>query len=359
MVSQSFEHGFRLTGLGAPKKLSHFHEARFSELLSSDDPRSNEARQHVDSWLAECDASMATDKVRRLSYETEAEGAMWELFVAHVFRAHGYKVDVIPRQPGGLRTPDFRVTRGEELLIVEASIVQESDDDQAISRNFGNILHEIDTWDWVSRFVRVEMLRGNAHPDSAPEAVAALRSALEKTATHDEAMTSVSTGLWSFNVGFVGEACPTQGVIGLYGRRDRVMLPDESRLRRKLRKKAKRYSELDSKVPFILAIQEISAFPISTSFRRSNSFYGSLSLMLNPSDSEAFNVRQPDGLYGNLGAPQNAHLSGVLLADRLRFVDEPACGLEYWSNPFSTNPIDVDLQVPVISELPSELQAIL
>ncbi len=82
-------------------------------------------REVLDAWFADYPAEHAADLRERFRDRRPGahQGAWWELYLHHLFSRLGYTITVHPELPDTTKRPDFELSRGEERLYVEATVV--------------------------------------------------------------------------------------------------------------------------------------------------------------------------------------------------------------------------------------------
>lgn len=140
-------------------------EGRYRFLDRVDDPFFAQVREVLNGWAARYPTeALPALRARLLGTDPiDAEAAGWELMVHELFVRDGWTAQVETATEGGTR-PDFRMTRGGEVVVVEARLVTGvSRADQLKSRRRNAMYDTLDDVRAERFSLRVEVLQDGPH----------------------------------------------------------------------------------------------------------------------------------------------------------------------------------------------------
>jgi len=298
----------------------------------------NAVRDELDRWFARLPAPARADLRNRFAQHAELDhaGAFWELWVHEAHRRRGFEVTVNIGCEAGERRQDFVLARGGERCWLEATVVGGDSPLSFTERRLDEQLRDILATVRAPRFsLALEVGRYGACSPGRRRIVPPLERWLG--ALDPRELTAPVLRRLEFD-GFVidveaialddaaARPCGCARLVSRGTGRGRVN--DVRPLRRKIKKKAARYGELNQ--PYLLAV-----LALGDQVRTSDVEQALLGA--SPRDH---------AVWHGPGGPCNRRLSGVLVAQALRSTD-PFAAVEampaLWLNPWASRPLHLAL----------------
>lgn len=305
-------------------------------------------RAELDGWFARLPAAARADLRNRFAHDAELDhaGAFWELWVHEAHRRRGFDVTVNIGCEAGERRQDFALARGRERCWLEATVVGGDSPLSFTERRLDEQLRDILATVRAPRFsLALEVVRYGACSPGRRRIVPPLerwlggfdvrelrarRAAGEpppvKRLAFDDFVIDVEA------IALDDAAARPSGCAQLVPRgAGRGSVNDVRPLRRKIKKKAARYGELDR--PYLLAV-----LALGDAVRELDVEHALLGA----------SARDHAVWHGPAG-PCNTRLSGVLVARGLRSTDPfGAAGAApaLWRNPWALLPLGHGIALP-------------
>ena len=314
------------------------------------------ARNTLEFWFARFPEQKKKDiRARFRGDDRKHQGALLELATHEILCAVGIHVQVEPSFDG--RTPDFAVTFQGARIVVECTVVQESDDDFNATKIENTIKEAVDSID-TGKFVLswMTLSAGSSQPP-VRQLISTIKNWVS-TLNADEEMARLSQGDsprelefcfgdgWSVRLGAIpigsGESGEQQTpAIGM-----EVMGPafrgHDGSLKKAIKKKASAYQILNS--PYLIVVGSgivpadfndlFKALLGRAVLRTTVGAYGA--------EPQAETTHEFDGLLGSPSRPHNRHVSAVLFKPGLGDV-WTVCGKDHpWQlvhNPWTNVPL--------------------
>jgi hypothetical protein len=315
-------------------------------------PRWARVRGELDAWFARLPDAARADVRNRFAQDAELDhaGAFWELWVHEAHRRRGFDVRVNIGVEAGERRQDFVLARGRERCWLEATVVGGDDPLSFTERRLDEQLRDIVATVRAPRFsLALDVVKYGACSPGRRRIVPPLErwlGALDVRELRARRAAGAAAPVWrlAFDDWVVDvEAIALDGIGRGSGRAQLVprgagggrpgAVNDVRPLRRKIKKKAARYGELDR--PYLLAVLALGDRVSERDVERA--------LLGSGADPTA--GRCDHAVWRGPGGPCNTRLSGVLVARGLRSTDplarDAAPGL--WLNPWALRPLGLAL----------------
>lgn len=296
-------------------------------------PRWDRVRAELDGWFARLPAPARADLCNRFAQAAELDhaGAFWELWVHEAHRARGFEVTVNIGCEAGARRQDFVLARGRERCWLEATVVGGDSPLSFTERRLDEQLRDIVATVRAPRFsLALEIVRYGACSPGRRRIVPPLERWLG-TLEPRELRTTSSVRRLAFDdfvidveaIALPDELARPCGYAQLVPRGAAAGAVNDVRpLRRKIKKKAARYGDLDK--PYLLAVLALGDHVHEGDVERA---------LLGAS-------AQDHAVWHGPGGPCNTRLSGVLVARGLRSTDPTAAvAPTLWRNPWAVLPV--------------------
>lgn len=293
-------------------------------------------RGELDGWFARLPALARADLRNRFAQSAELDhaGAFWELWVHEAHRRRGFEVTVNIGCEAGVRRQDFVLARGTERCWLEATVVGGDSPLSFTERRLDEQLRDILATVRAPRFsLALEVVRYGACSPGRRRIVPPLErwlGALDPRELRAPVMRRLAFDDWVVDVEAIAlddataRPCGRAQLVprGSGGRRVNDVRP----LRRKIKKKASRYGDLDQ--PYLLAV-----LALGDQVRECDVEHALLGAA--PCDH---------AVWHGPGGPCNRRLSGVLVARGLRSTDpSTAVAPSLWRNPWALLPLPAAL----------------
>ncbi|HEX4806427.1 MAG TPA: hypothetical protein VFU94_11050 [Conexibacter sp.] len=305
--------------------------------------RWDRVRAQLDGWYARLPAAARADVRNRFAQPAELDhaGAFWELWVHEAHRRRGFEIAVNIGCEAGERRQDFVLSRGRERCWLEATVVGGDSPLSFTERRLDEQLRDILATVRAPRFsLALEVVRYGACSPGRRHVVPPLERWLgsldprelrasprvRRLAFDDWVIDVEAMALDDAHSRPCGCARLVPRDVGARG----VPMNDVRPLRRKIKKKAARYGELDR--PYLLAVLALGDAVRGQDVE--HALFGAA-----PRDHAVW--------HGPAGAC-NTRLSGVLVARGLRSTDpspsaSAAATPTLWRNPWASRPLGFSL----------------
>jgi len=314
-------------------------------------PMWDAVRSTLDAWFSRLPVTARAQLRERFADRDLAVhlGALWELYLHEAFTRLGFKVDVdIGRDAGDGRRPDLLVSRGPVRFYVEATAVHGADVLDPAQRRLAAHLHDLIDRAHVQDFlVELEVDRYGTRTPGRRDVVAPLESWLggldaeavsvaEKRGAPPEMLTVEFSG---WRMSFTAIPLELRGdhdhrVLGAHGE-GIAEIDDITPLRRKLKRKAGHYGELDA--PYAIAVLCAGTFVEARDIE--GALFGSIGGAYHPETGFRW-TRNRNGLWMHDSGPTYTRVSAVLSATGLSATSVATVTPCWWSNPWARAPID-------------------
>lgn len=316
--------------------------------------RAAEVRRELDDWFSRLPPKAAAQIAERFRHDDDAHhlGAFLELYVHELGLRMGAAVDIdIGNDEGGQRRPDFLFRWSCQEIYVEATAIAGDDVNTGRDKHHLDLLYDAINAVIAPRFfVEVDVLkRGTSTPPCGrltrevqrwldeldPEVVLA-DAAREPDNPHK---TVIPLGAWTVRlqasaIAEDGHHFPHHRVIG--SRYDGVdSIDDLTPLRRKIKKKAGHYGQLDK--PYVLVALAAGTFVDDRDVE--HALLGPIGYRYDLEKRRLVAERQRDGAWMRKQGPVNTRLSGVLTLVNLSPMAVCAVEPTYWANPWAERPL--------------------
>jgi hypothetical protein len=296
-------------------------------------------RGALDGWFAHLPTPARADLRNRFAQSAELDhaGAFWELWVHEAHRRRGFEVTVNIGCEAGERRQDFVLARGRERCWLEATVVGGDSPLSFTERRLDEQLRDILATVRAPRFsLALEVVRYGACSPGRRRIVPPLErwlGALDPRALHGRScMRRLAFDDWIVDVEAIvldeASARPC-GCAQLVPRDARAGGVNDVRpLRRKIKKKAARYGELNQ--PYLLAVLALGDQVRTRDVEQA---------LLGASARD-------HAVWHGPGGPCNRRLSGVLVARALSSTDPFAAAAAaplLWRNPWALRPVGLAL----------------
>ena len=306
-------------------------EPTFKFLNRSAWPSVEKARDTLELWFARIPDAKKTDVRRRFrGSNAEHKGAFLEIATDAVLRAIGCSVNAAPDLDG--QTPDFLATHPSATIVVECTVVQESDEKRNTSERINVIKDAIDSIQSGRFYLEMELLE---LPSASPS-TRRLKQKLEEwlaSLDPDKEMIRFNQGLELRS--FVWDKDGWKALFGAIPASSRKLEREEARaigmetgeavwtqdgvkFGKALEKKAERYKSIvDSPYLIVASLDTLSA----SSDDMLDALFGGEVYTFNSSSPESEHPtqfsRSFDGLLGSPSTPRNRHVSAILYKPQL------------------------------------------
>jgi hypothetical protein len=308
-------------------------ESAYAFLDRAAGARWQRVRGELDGWFARLPAAARADLRNRFAQTAELDhaGAFWELWVHEAHRRRGFDVTVNIGCEAGERRQDFVLARGGEECWLEATVVGGDSPLSFSERRLDEQLRDIIATVRAPRFsLALEVVRYGACSPGRRRIVPPLERWLGALDLR-ELGTSASVKRLVFDDWIVDvEAIPLDDRAARpYGCAQLVppsrrggRVNDVRPLRRKIKKKAARYGDLDR--PYLLAV-----LALGDQVQERDVEHALLGV-----------TPREHAVWLGPGGPCNTRLSGVLVARGLRSTDPTApVAPDLWRNPWALLPL--------------------
>lgn len=317
-------------------------ESAYAFLDRAAGPRWERVRSELDSWFAQLPAAARADLRNRFAQHAELDhaGAFWELWVHEAHRRRGFDVTVNIGCEAGERRQDFVLAREHERCWLEATVVGGDSPLSFTARRLDEQLRDIVATVRAPRFsLALEVVRYGACSPGRRRIVPPLERWLGELDPRELRAPVVKRLAFDDWVAEVEAIALDDALARPCGRTQLVPrgvgggpVNDVRPLRRKIKKKAARYGELDR--PYLLAVLALGDHVREHDVERALHGAGA----------------HDHAVWRGPGGPCNTRLSGVLVARGLRSTDPlptaPAAQPTLWRNPWALYPLGRAVALP-------------
>ncbi len=311
----------------------------WESLTIHNDPPLVGAKEEFLSWLAEVPQPHQASWERRLKSKLDHPhySVRLELYLHHYFGSNGWGIDVEPGMPGSPNTPDFKVTRGGDCIIVEAKTVLDAQADEQQTQRLRQLADDLTKK--LSKTVIIEPL--SDLPSSLPtkkivpqieERAATQASGILEFDIND----THQNGSYSLKILILPNYSSTNEVSGVQGMISDVHnITTGSRIRRALEEKAGKYGQID--VPFLIAIYGKGEFPVRPR-DEIVALFGDRGLLIPKSAKEqVIEIPRSNGFFNTIrqGKHYHEHISAVLFYRFKWLSDSHIHQIHIYHNPFA------------------------
>lgn len=337
-------------------------EPQFAFLNRSGRPQFEAARHRIDNWYSRlCDGLKEGVRQRlRGGDDQHFDAAFWELYLHELFARLGYEISCEPTLPNG-RKIDFLLRRGDAAFYLEATAAGISNQQRGAGARRDRIYHELNQVKTTAFMLGINIVQTG--PGDAPK-LPRLRDDLEawlagldpdEVVRQWEANGEMPSYYWSGGGGWAitfdafpnkpeVRGQPVDRALGIFVDYTANIARGEGPLAGALRRKQpSRYGDLP--LPYVVAVNETSLIPFGDDLapHRANVMFGTLKIAYGGGSGPHW-VREGDGVWRSLGArPRNRRLAAVLFASRLTPWTIGQAELEWWDNPFASQPVPEEL----------------
>ena len=333
-----------------------YDEDRYRFLNRVDQPYWQRIRQELERWYADFpDDQRNVDLCKRFRRPKPNQhfGAWWELYLHHLFRRLGFAVKVDPPVRGG--KPDFRMTRGSDPFLVEATTSFSSivDDDRQPTREAA-ILAAVNQATNPNFTVGLEIEQLGPDQPKAREITEPLEQWLSDLDPDDVLGRSIFEApqkpleVRGWKLLFTAFALSPED----RGRPDHRLLGmepgmtgyvnDRTQLVSTLIGKRKKYQPDD---PLVVAVLLISSGTVDHEDIES-ALLGPVAYSVFPERGLGQPVRQRDGFWIRGSQPEATRVSAVLTGNNLVPENVTHTWPRLWPNPWAARPLTTDLPFP-------------
>jgi hypothetical protein len=314
-------------------------EAAYAFLDRAAGARWERIRRELDGWFACLPALARADLRNRFVQDAELDhaGAFWELWVHEAHRRRGFDVTVNIGREAGERRQDFVLARGRERCWLEATVVGGDSPLSFTERRLDEQLRDIVATVRAPRFsLALEVVRYGACSPGRRRIVPPLErwlGALDpRELTAAASVRRLAFDDWVVDVEAMplsdadARPCGCARLVPRGARGGRVN--DVRPLRRKIKKKASRYGDLDK--PYLVAV-----LALGDAVRERDVEHALLGT-----------GARDHAVWHGPGGPCNTRLSGVLVARGLRSTNPAAAAAALptlWRNPWALRPLGLAL----------------
>lgn len=322
----------------------------WNRLTVHDDPPLVAARREFQSWLTEVPEPWQSKWRGRLESTLDHPhlSVRLELYLHHYFKSEGWAVEIEPEMPGSPNKPDFRVTRGQDRILVEAKAVL---DEQTIAQETQRLRQLADNLtNKLSRDIVIEPL-SDLPPNLPARRIKAQIEQRAKTQVDEVLEFDISDVhrrmQYSIKVILLPKTPDTTERGGVGGTISDVhTLTIGKRIRDGLKEKASKYGSID--MPFVIAVSGPGEFPVETR-DEFDALFGDRVWNVH-SSGQVTERQKPNGFFTSVqeGKRRHEHVSAALFYRFKSLEHTHVHLLHIYHNPFALrllNP-DVFLGVP-------------
>jgi len=303
-------------------------------------------RAELDGWFARLPAAARAELRNRFAQDGELDhaGAFWELWVHEAHRRRGFEVTVNIGCEAGERRQDFVLARGRERCWLEATVVGGDSPLSFTERRLDEQLRDILATVRAPRFsLALEVVQYGVCSPGRRRIVPPLERWLGELDPRELRAPAVKRLAFDgFKIDVEAIALPAAdarpcGCAQLVPRgRTAGIVNDVRPLRRKIKKKASRYGDLD--MPYLLAVLALGDRVCERDVEQAL-------LGAAPRDH---------AVWHGPGGPCNTRLSGVLVGRGLRSTDPLAAAATpaLWRNPWASRPLGLALPWRDVTDVP-------
>lgn len=343
-------------GLRSDPSPAGYAEADFTFLDRVAQPYWERIRAELDRWFeAFPRGEVARDLRNRFRKADPGQhyAAWWELYLHRLFTLAGYEVEVHPRLDGTTDRPDFRISSGDQSVLVEAATtfsgIDDGEEHSALEPKFLDAVNKgkHDNFTVMLEFVEI----GTVMP-STREIVGPILQWLD-TLDPDLAYDAENVPRkifrprdWSLEITAFATAReyrgePTRLLAG--GSVEAGTVDTVERLRTTVERKASKYGQL--REPFVIAVLLPSTFADRDSIEKALFGDTAVEYFMNERGNERW-IRVPNGVWTR-GSRRGPQMSGLITGTRIMPGEAVArTWPRFWPNPHALRPVDLDLPLP-------------
>jgi hypothetical protein len=323
-----------------------------------DDPPLVVAKQEFLSWLAEVPEPNRSAWEGRLKSELDHPhfSVRLELYLHHYFRSNGWHINIEPDMFGSPNKPDFRVSHGEDCILVEAKAVLEEKGTAQQTQRLRQLADN--PTNKLSRYIIIQPL--SDLPTSLP--TRKIRNQVEQHAKTlaDEVLefdlrdVHMNTP-YSLKVVILPKGSEPDEAGGVGGTVSGVhTLAIGRRIRDALEQKAGKYGDIDE--PFLIAVYGKDEFPVKTQDEVDALFGDRVFLVPTKGRGAVTESRKPNGFFTSMrdGTHRHEQVSAVLFYRYKWLEDNHVHQIHIYHNPFAQRTINTSLFPEVPQMVPSD-----
>lgn len=320
----------------------------WNRLTLHDDPPLVAAREEFLVWLEEVPEPFRTTWENRLRSDLDSAhfSVRLELFLHHYFKKNRWLIEIEPEVPKSGNKPDFRLSRGNDQVVVEAKAVL---DQETITRETQRLRRLADDLEGkLSGDVIIEPL--SPLPPNAP--ARRIRHKIESRI--EEHVRSGARNVLEFEISDVHEKTKYQLAIIFIPRQvkegelhgvggtisEAHWLNLKQQIRKELEKKAGKYGPLN--MPFVIAVYGAGEFPVNA-IDECDALFGDRKWNIPETvDGVVTETRKRNGLFTAMrdGSAHQERVSAVLFY-RFKWLDDGHLHQSHmYHNPFARLPLD-------------------
>lgn len=316
--------------------------------------RCAETRRELDDWFSRLELKAAAQIAERFRDDDDVVhlGAFLELYLHELALHMGAEVDIdVGKDEGDNRRPDFLLRWDSQEVYVEATAIAGDDVNSARDkRHLDQLYDAINAVTAPRFFVGVDVLKRGASTPPGRRLTASVQRWLDQldpdvvladTAREPDNphKTVIQFGaravrLQAFAIKDDGHQFPHHRVVGT--RFDGVdSIDDLTPLRRKFKKKAGHYGQLDK--PYVLVALAAGTFVDDRDVE--HALLGPIGYRYDLGQQRLVGERQRDGAWMRDRGPVNTRLSGVMTLVNLSPLAVSAVEPTFWVNPWAAHPL--------------------
>jgi hypothetical protein len=337
-------------------------ESLFAFLDRSGRPLFDAARCRIDDWYSRLCDSLKEEVRQRLRSgdDRRFDAAFWELYLHELFTRLGYEISCEQPLPNG-RKIDFLLRRGDAAFYLEATATGMSNEQRGADARRDRIYRELNRVRTTAFMLGISI--DQAGPGDAPR-LARLRDDLEawlagldpdEVVPQWEAHGEVPSYPWLGGGGWAitfdaipskpeARGRPADRALGIFVDYTVPAVRGETPLLHALKDKQPRGYGDDLPLPYVVAVNETSLSSFgSPEPHRANVMFGTLEPGYVAGSTLQW-VRKENGFWRGPGAhPRNRRLAAVLFTSGLTPWTTGQAELEWWDNPFASQPVAEEL----------------
>jgi hypothetical protein len=328
--------------------------SEFGYLNRSARPAAQRVRAVIEEWFIRYPVAHADELHARPRTDDQHQAAFFELFVHEMLTRSSWAVEVHPELPGTTRRPDFRATRGDQHVLVEAATVMESGIVQAASARRAMLL------DALNRLIESPSFFVNIYPKrEGPSSLSARQVASQVTtwlrrldpdqvaieyvrSPRPRSMLEIARDGWSIDFVAIPKKPEARGRLGVRpigGLMAGGYIDTRTPLRDAIRMKATAYGKLDA--AFVIAVNVATQFD-ADEISVMEALFGRETFTFGPAGIDDMR-RQANGSWIGPKGPCNTRNSAVLVVNRFGPWKLAGAFAKVYRNPYApiACPIDV------------------
>lgn len=319
----------------------------WNRLTVHDDPPLVAARHEFQSWLTEVPEPWQSKWRGRLESGLDHPhlSVCLELFLHHYFKNANWSVEIEPEIMGSANKPDFRFTRGEATIVVEAKTVLDEHSTAQQAQRLRDLADNLTRR--LSRTVIIEPLSDLPSSLSARKIAAQIEQHAKKQAGEavEFEISDMHLGTrYLLNVVILpisSDSSETEGVGGTVSGVRKITT--SKRIRDALEQKAGKYGQIE--MPFFIAIYGEGQFQVRVKDELDALFGDRKWRLPKKGPGEVTEMRKPNGFFTSVREGKRRHedLSAVLFY-RFKWLEDTHVHLVHiYHNPFALRPLSPDL----------------